>query len=73
MTAEQIDHAEKAGFAALRLDVTRLIDTAQVDAESNTARAVQDAADYRDAVRELRGGRWRSELAGKRSEEPFQV
>ena len=27
---------------------------AQVDAESNTARAVQDAADYRDAVRELR-------------------
>ncbi|HCI46623.1 MAG TPA: four-carbon acid sugar kinase family protein [Rhodospirillaceae bacterium] len=33
VTAEQIDHAEKAGFAALRLDVTRLIDTAQADAE----------------------------------------
>ena len=27
---------------------------AQVDAESKTARAVQEVADYRDAVRELR-------------------
>ena len=50
---------------SIRIEVleaeNRRMQTAQVDAQAATARAVQDAADYRDAVRELR-----TELEGER-------
>ena len=42
-----------ATIQVLEGENTRLRE-AQVDAESKTARAVQEVADYRDAVRELR-------------------